>query len=178
MEKNKIIIIGLVIVVIALIAGLATTLTNNGNDSIMESAASEGMEIYNFDSAFTMEVPKNTKFLKTWFDGNESFLSEGIFKEYYSKNNEFSVSYINSRMLNDERINYIFFEDLGNVTSEQSGDYLLIHYHDSTGKIGKTLDDTDFKEAIVLHKGAEIVELEGNDINFLKSMADTIKFKE
>lgn len=176
MDKNKIIIIGLIVVIIALIAGLAIALTGNDNSGV--SQASEGMEIYNFDSAFTMEVPNGTKFLKTWLDGNETILTEGIVKDYYSKDNEFSVTYINSRMLNDERINYMFFEDLGNITTEQSGDSLLVHYHDSTGKIGKTLDDTDFKEAIIIQKGVEIVELEGNDMDFLKSMADTVKFRE
>lgn len=172
MDKNKIIIAGLAVVIIALIGAIGIFLTSHSSN------VSEGMERYNFDSAFTMDVPEGTVFLKTWWDEEDTILTEGIFKDYFSKDNEFYVNYINSRMLNDERINYMFLEDLGNISTEESGDYLIVHYHDATGKVGKNIDKSDFKEALIIHKGSELIELEGNDINFLKSMADTIKFKE
>ena len=176
MDKNKIIIVGLIIVIVALIAGLAIALTGN-NSGV--SQASEGMEIYNFDSAFTMEVPNGTKFLKTRIDINETgIVSEGILKDYFSKNKEFEVYYVDSHMLNDERVNYVLALDDENATYEQDGDFIIQHYPDSSGKVGKTWETSDFKESIAIHKGTELIIIEGNDIDFIKSMAKTIKFRE
>ena len=183
MEKNKIMIIGLIIVIIALIAGIAIALTGNNNntlgsseDSISNYEASEGMELYNFDSAFVMEVPNGTVFLKTRMNGNDTgILSEGTVKDYFSKD---KIYYIESHMLNDERVNYILALDDGNVTTEQDGDLLIIHDHDASGKVGKTWETTEFKEAISIHKGTKFLLIEGNDIDFIKSMAETIKFRD
>lgn len=177
MDKNKIIIVGLIIAIVALIAGLAIALTGSNNSSA--SQASEGMELYNFDSAFTMEVPNGTKFLKTRIDVNETgIVSEGIFKDYFSKNKEFEICYMDSHMLNDERVNYILAIDEENVTTEHDGDFIIQHYSDSSGKIGKTWETSDFKESIAIHKGTELIIIEGNDIDLIKSMAETIKFRE
>jgi hypothetical protein len=185
MEKNKIMIIGLVIVIIALIAGIAIALTGNNNalgsseNSISNYETSEGMEIYNFDSAFSMEVPNGTVFLKTRMDGNGTgIISEGNAKDYFSKDNEFEIYYIESHMLNDERVNYILALDEGNVTTEQDGDLLIIHDHDASGKVGKTWETTEFKEAISIYKGTKFILIEGNDIDLIKSMAKTIKFRD
>lgn len=177
MDKNKIIIIGIVIVIIALIAGIAIALTGNGSNGVSE--ASKGMDIYNFDSVFTMEVPENTTFLKTWLDANESgIITEGDVADFFSKNKEFEVYYIDSHMLNDARVDYILAVDDGNITTEQDGDLIIIHDPTSSGKVGKTWETTEFKEAVAIHKGTKLVLIEGNDPDFIKSMANTIKFRE
>ena len=174
MEKNKIMIVGLVILIIALIAGITIALTGNGSNY----QASEGMELYNFDSAFTMEVPKDTIFLKTRMDINETgIISEGIVKDYFSENKEFEIYYIDSHMLNDERVDYMLSLDEGNVTTEQSGNLIIIHDHDASGKVGKTWDKSEFKEEIAIHKGTEFIWIFGNDADLIKSMAETIKFR-
>jgi len=49
MDKNKMIIIGLIVVIVALVAGLAMMLT--GNDISSDVQVPEGMQEYNFNSA-------------------------------------------------------------------------------------------------------------------------------
>ena len=175
MEKNKIRIFGFVSVILILSISLTTVCASDGFFSIFESSP-EGMVSYNFDSAFTMYVPENTTFLKTWLNADESLLFSGEYKDFFSKENEFAVTFIDSNMINDERINYLLEDE--NVKIEQSGDNIIAHYPDRDGKIEKSLEDTYFKEAIAIHKGSKLVIIEGNDLDFLKSMADTIEFRE
>ena len=88
MEKNhKIIIVGLIIVIIALVVGLAYMMV--GNNLSGGGNVPEGMERYNFDSVFSMAVPKDSKFLKTV---NSSALDTvGYGASFFDKNNEIYV---------------------------------------------------------------------------------------
>ena len=64
-KREKIIILGLIILIIGLLVGLTTILINNNsffdNDKVLD-----GMQKYDFNSIFKMDVPKNVRFLKEW----------------------------------------------------------------------------------------------------------------
>ena len=62
-KRDKIIVIGLIIVILALVAGLAYMFMGN-NLSVSDSSVPQGMQKYDFDSAFTMNVPKGCKIFK------------------------------------------------------------------------------------------------------------------
>ena len=88
MERNsKIIIAVLVIIVIALVAAIGLSFFGDMNQPKTNST---NVTVYNFDSAFTMEVPKGTVFKKSWNDSG----SFGVSKTYDEKGNKFSVLYM------------------------------------------------------------------------------------
>lgn len=75
-KRDKIIIGSLIVVIIALIAGVAFMFSGN-NLSAGGGSAPEGMKIYDFNSEFKMAVPENTKFLKTWNRMDDAIFSTG-----------------------------------------------------------------------------------------------------
>lgn len=175
-KKEKIIIIGLVIVIIALAIGVASVIMW-GIDS-NNSKIPQGMEKYDFDSEFTMAVPDDARFIKEWNRTDEFILAEG--KSYFDSANKFSVVYVDSPMVTNEFVNTIMgiANNSGNVTFEVKNDYIVLHNLESNGHVGKSLEDSNFTDIILIQKGHEIVVLSGNDLNLLKSMAETVKFYE
>ena len=81
-KKNKIIIAVLVIIIIALVCVIGLTFFGNMNPTKTNST---NTTVYNFDSAFTMEIPKGTVFKKSWNDSGNF----GVFKTYDEKGNKF-----------------------------------------------------------------------------------------
>ena len=178
MEKShKIIIVGLVIVIIALVAGLAYMLTGN-NLSSGNGSVPEGMKMYDFNSEFKMAVPKDVKFLKQWNKSDDMMFGQGY--TYFDRNNEIQVAYSNSPMITHEFINTLvnLSNSSGNATFEFEGDLIIGHFIKNSGKISKTPEDSEFKESIILQRGHMIVGVSGNDLNLTKSMINTIEFYE
>ncbi|WP_297828490.1 hypothetical protein [uncultured Methanobrevibacter sp.] len=83
-------------------------------------------------------------------------------------------------MVTNEFVNTIMgiANNSGNVTFEVKNDYIVLHNLESNGHVGKSLEDSNFTDIILIQKGHEIVVLSGNDLNLLKSMAETVKFYE
>ncbi len=178
MEKShKIIIIGLIIVIIALIIGVAYTMMGS-NLSIGDGGnVPEGMQKYDFNSEFKMAVPKDAKFLKEWNNTDPMF---GSGYSYFDKDNEFSVAYFDSPMLTHELINAVIdiTNKSGNGTFEFEGNLIIGHNLKANGGIGNNLEDTNFTEIILLEKGHKVVSVSGNDLDFIKDMVNTIEFYE
>ena len=175
-KRDKTIIVGLIIVIILLVMGIASFFITDNNSN--GKTASSGMKIYDFNSEFTMEVPKNSNFLKGW--NNVSEFNFGDEYYYLDKSNKFSVIYVSSPLITHELFDNSMniSNKSGNVSVEFEGDLKVIHNLNNTGKIGNSLDDTEFKYNILLQKGHMIVIVSGNDLGFIKSMANTIKFYE
>lgn len=174
-RKHKIIIISLIIVIIALIAGISYMLMGNGFSS--EESVPDGMQRYDFDSRFTMVVPEDARFLKDW-EASVLGLDQSII--YFDKHNKFAVAYANSPMVTKDLVDYTveYANASGNSTIELDGDLIISHELKNSGKIGKTYEDSEFKYAILLQNGHELVLVAGNDLNSVKSMANSIKFHE
>lgn len=174
-RKHKIIIISLVIVIVALAAGLSYMLLGNGFSG--EESVPDGMQRYDFDSRFTMVVPDDARFLKDW-EASILGLDQSII--YFDKHNKFAVAYANSPMVTKELIDYAveYGNASGNATIELDGNLIISHNLKNSGKIGKTYDDSEFKYGIMLQNGHEIVLVAGNDLNSVKAMANSIKFYE
>ena len=174
-------IIGLIIVIIALIAGIAFMFLGD-DSSISRSNVSEGMEKYNFDSVFTMEIPENTRFLKSLNSDDQDgvyYENMGNFKSYFSKNKEFSVRYIHSGMIDKNMlISLVNGSEEDNVTFEESGNMIIAHNKNNNGKVGKTDEKSNFTDMVVVYKGLDVVVIKGNDADLIKSMANTIEFRE
>lgn len=178
MEKNqKIIIIGLIIVIIALVAGIAymfmgNSLTGNGGGNVPD-----GMQMYDFNSVFKMAVPKNAKFLKEW-NHSDSVFGSGY--SYLDKDNKFAVNYLDSPMVTHGLIRSMAeaVNKSGNGTVEFEGDLIITHNLKFNGKVGENMDDTNFTYSIVLQKGHQAVVVSGNNLEFIKSMVNTIEFYE
>ncbi|WP_407424055.1 hypothetical protein [Methanobrevibacter sp.] len=178
MEKNhKIIIVGLIIVIIALIAGIAYMTMGNSSPSKGGGNAPDGMQIYDFNSEFKMSVPKNAKFLKEW---NYTDPIWGSGYSYFDKDNEFAILYVDTPLITHEFANAMVdaMNKSGNGTFEVDGDLLICHNLKANGKVGDNLENTNFTERIVLQKGHQVVGVSGNDLDLIKSMANTIKFYE
>ena len=178
MEKShKIIIVGLVIVVIAMVAGLAYMLTGN-NLSAEKGSVPEGMKMYDFNSEFKMAVPKDVKFLKQWNNSEDMIFGQGY--TYFDKNNEIEVRYVDSPMVTNELIDAWVKagNSSGNATFDFEGDLIICHSIKNSGKMAKNPEDSKFKEVILLQKGHMLVGVSGNDLNLIKSMINTVEFYE
>lgn len=173
-KKNKIIIAVLIVVIVALAIGVATMIFNNspaGGGSVPE-----GMQKYNFDSAFTMAVPKNTRFLKEFNSSSE--FGQGV--SYYDRDNKMAILYVTSPMITHEVINYFidYVNSSGNATFEREGDLIFSHSLVHNGKLSKNLEDSNFTDIILIQRGHELVLIQGNDPEFIKSMAETFEWYE
>ena len=172
--NSKIIIAVLVVAIVALAIGVATMFFNNSPAS--GGSVPEGMQKYNFDSAFTMAVPKNVKFLKE-FNSSSEF---GQGASYYDKSNKMAILYINSPMITHEFVNYAmnYSNSSGNATFEIDGDLIFSHSLKHNGKLSKKVEDCNFTDSVLIQRGHELVVIQGNDPNFIKSMAETLKWYE
>ncbi len=176
MERDKIIIAGMVIVIIALVAGLVFMFTGN-NISVGGTALPEGMKMYDFNSEFKMAVPNNVKFLKSW-NGSDSVFGGGY--QYFDKNNGIMVSYFDSPMVTHELINNMIKvrNSSGNSTFDFEGDLIISHNVKNDGEIGKSAEESNFTQSVIIQKGHMIVGVSGNDLNLIKSMIKTVEFYE
>ena len=128
-----------------------------------------------------MEVPENTKFLKTSVLENEDGVYVNLvnFKSYFSKNNEFSVRYIHSGLFDkNSLIQFVYGSTKDDVNFEESGNMIIAHNKNSDGKVGNDFENTNFTDEVIVYKGLDIVVVSGNDADLIKSMADTIEFRE
>ena len=177
MERDKIIITGMIIVIIALDAGLAFMFTGN-NLSIGGAASPEGMKMYDFNSEFKMAVPNDVKFLKAWNNTEDIAFGQGY--RYFDKDNEIEVLCIDSPMVTHELLDNMikYGNSSGNATFDFEGDLIISHNVKNNGKVGKSADKSKFKETIFLQKGHVLVGVSGNDLDLIKSMIKTVEFYE
>ncbi|MGX8693684.1 MAG: hypothetical protein ACSW71_02130 [Methanobrevibacter sp.] len=175
MEKNHLIIIGLIVVVIALVAGLAYTMA--GNNLSGGGNAPDGMQKYDFNSEFKMNVPNNARFLKEWNYTDPTF---GTGYSYLDKENEFAVSFMNTPLITHEYISNMVdtINKSGNATVEYEGDLIIGHNLKANGKVGNSLENTNFTEIVMIQKGHTMVTVSGNDLDFIKSIINSIEFYE
>ena len=170
-KKNKIIIAVLVIIIIALVCVIGLTFFGNMNPVKTNST---NATVYNFDSAFTMEVPKGTVFKKSWNDSGNGF---GAMKTYDDKNKKFSVGYMESFMITDDFIN--LFIEYGNETNNtkvtHQGD--LVIFENTGNGSQKNPGGNNYKYAVLARDGHQLVVLSGNNADKLVEMAKTIEFK-
>ena len=172
MERNsKIIIAVLVIIVIALVAAIGLSFFGDMNQPKTNST---NATVYNFDSAFTMEVPKGTVFKKSWNESNEFML--GISKTYEDKNKKFSVMYVTSELINDNAINFVVEEinSTGNVKVEKEGDLIIVDKLKKSKDLPFDLDK--FKHAVLAHEGHDYIVICGNNTEKIVEMAKTIDY--
>ena len=178
MEKShKIIIVALVVVIIALVAGVAYMLSGNSL-SVGNGSVPEGMKMYDFNSEFKMAVPKDARFLKQWNNSEDMSFGQGY--SYFDRDNKIEVMYVNSPMVTNELMDAMVKagNSSGNTTFDFEGDLIIAHDIKNSGKIAKTPEDSEFKETIFLKKGHMLVRVSGNDLDLIKSMMNTIEFYE
>ena len=177
MEKNKIKIFGLIIVIVALFAATSIAFASNDFLNLGGSPQTSDMEKYDFDGAFTMNVPKDNNFSESLLEGDDKVVSDGVSRGYFSKDNQFSVLYVNSDELNDELVGEILSLNDTNVTSQEDGDFLIVHYNNASGKVGNSWDTSEFKESVAIYNDTDLIVIDGNDLDFIKAMADTVELK-
>ena len=170
-KKNKIIIAVLVIIIIALVCVIGLTFFGNMNPAKTNNT---NVTVYNFDSAFTMEVPKGTVFKKSWNDSG----SFGVSKTYDEKGNKFSVLYMESPMITDEFVDFIVNEanSTGDVKIEHDGDLIIMHHIAKKSKNNVLEIDGNFKHAVLSHKNGGLIGIAGNNTDELVKMAKTIDY--
>lgn len=171
MEKKHKIIIIVLIIVIALIAGIAYMLISNNTSNNKEY---DNMKTFKFNGVFTMSVPKDSKFLKSWNKSDKNNLELFSGYEYYDKKYELSVLTANSPIMNSKNTDYLLggLNKTENVTVEKEGNLTILqndNYQNMPGKI-KT------KYRVFINNGNNLVVVAGNDLDLLKSMANSIKF--
>ena len=172
MERNsKIIIAVLVIIVIALVAAIGLSFFGDMNQPKTNST---NATVYNFDSAFTMEVPKGTVFKKSWNDSG----SFGVSKTYDDKGKKFSIQYMESPMITSGFIDFIINElnSTGEIKIEHDGDLIILHHIAKKSKNNVLEIDGEFKHVVLSHKNDEFVGIAGNNTDELVKMAKTIDY--
>ena len=99
---------------------------------------------------------------------------------YFDKNNGIMVSYFDSPMVTHELINNMIKvrNSSGNSTFDFEGDLIISHNVKNDGEIGKSAEDSNFTQSVIIQKGHMIVGVSGNDLNLIKSMIKTVKFYE
>ena len=171
-KKNKIIIAVLVIIIIALVAAIGFMFFGDMNQT---KSNNTNVTVYNFDSAFTMEVPKGTVFKKSW---NTSDLEFGVTKTYDEKGNKFSVLYMESPMITNQFVDFLINEvnSTGDVKIEHDGDLIILHHISKKSKNNVLEIDGKFKHAVLSHENGELVGIAGNNTDELVKMAKTIDY--
>ena len=169
MDRNKMIIIGLIVVIVALIAGIALMLTGNGNSSDVQ--VPEGMQVYDFDSAFTMVVKDDVRFLKTWDDA-----PVGHSKTYYNKEDNYLVQLYESDYFAN---NIDFLSTMLNNTDDfeiiEDGDFRIVKVLDKSNKVDTGSSEKYFTYSGSITKGNKLITLSSNDLDSLKEMGHSIK---
>lgn len=171
-KKNKIIIAVLVIIIVALVAAVGFMFFGGMSPAKSSSA---NATVYNFDSAFTMEVPKGTVFKKSW---NNSINGLGVSKIYDDKGKKFSIQYTESPLLTKEFLNLMVKEvnSTGDVKIEHDGDLIIVHHLTKKSKNNILEIDGKFKHAVLSYKNDELVGIAGNNTDELIKMAKTIDY--
>lgn len=173
-KKHKIIIVALIIVIIALIAGLAFMLGGNNQLSDDNVEVGEGMQVYDFDSAFTMVVKDDAKFLKTW---EENGL--GISKIYFNEKENYVIMVSESDLVNDnvekELVSLINLS--ANYSLSEEGNLKIFKVLDKSDKFetGKSLKHFDYRVLVV--NNDKYILLSANDLDLIKKMANSINFE-
>ena len=170
-KKNKIIIAVLVIIIVALVAAVGFMFFGGMSPAKSSNA---NATVYNFDSAFTMEVPKGTVFKKSWNDSGNF----GVSKTYDDKGKKFSIQYIGSPAVTDGLVNFIVNEanTTGDVKIEHDGDLIILHHIAKKSKNNVLEIDGEFKHVVLSHKNDEFVGIAGNNTDELVKMAKTIDY--
>ena len=170
-KKNKIIIAVLVIIIIALVCVIGLTFFGNMNPAKTNNT---NVTVYNFDSAFTMEVPKGTVFKKSWNDSGNF----GVSKTYNDKGKRFSIQYIGSPAVTDGLVNFIVNEanSTGDVKIEHDCDLIIMHKNNKKSKNNVIEIDGKYKHIVLSHKNDEFVGIGGNNTDELVKMAKTIDY--
>ena len=170
-KKNKIIIAVLVIIIIALVCVIGLTFFGNMNPAKTNNT---NATVYNFDSAFTMEVPKGTVFKKSWNDSG----SFGVSKTYDDKGKKFSIQYMESPMVTSGFIDFIINElnSTGEIKIEHDGDLIIMHHIAKKSKNNVIEIDGKYKHIVLSHKNDEFVGIGGNNTDELVKMAKTIDY--
>ncbi len=176
-KKHKIIIVALIIVIIALIASLAFMLGDKVN--VSSDDVKEGMVVYNFDSVFTMQVPEGTTFNKTWGNSSDEMgFYFGDSKTYLDLKKKFAVSYVVSPVITSDLIDSMInmTNASGNATVYHDGDLIIMEKTSKKSQFGD-FDVAKFYKAGVVLDGTTLVTIYGIDLDEIKEMANTIKFR-
>ena len=170
-KKNKIIIAVLVIIIVALVAAVGFMFFGGMSPAKSSSA---NATVYNFHSAFTMEVPKGTVFKKSWNESAEFMW--GTSNKYEEKNKEFSVSYATSEMITDDAMNFVVKElnDAGDVKVQKEGNLIKVDKLKKSKNLPFNLDK--YEHAVLTYKGNDYVIVSGNNTEKIIEMAKTIDF--
>lgn len=171
-KKSKIIIAVLVIVIVALVCAIGFTLFGDMNQT---KSNNTNVTVYNFDSAFTMEVPKGTVFKKSW---NESDSQWGVSKIYDEKNNKFSIMYAASPLMTNRFVDFIVneFNSTGEAKIEHDGDLIILHHISNKSKDNVLEIDGKYNFFVLSHKNDELIGIAGNDTDEIIKMAKTIDY--
>jgi len=165
------IIIGLIVVIVALVAGLAMMLT--GNDISSDVQVPEGMQEYNFNSAFTMVVKDDAKFLKVW-----DSISAISYVDYYNKEDNYVIQFSKSDLLIGNEDNFV---DILNSSKSyditKEGDLYVCKVLNKSEKFSVGNSEKHFDYRVFRISGDNEVIISGNDLDSLKEMASTIKFR-
>lgn len=178
MERKYLpLIVGLLILVLVLILGIAYMFMDN-NSMNGNQVDIEGMKMFDFNSEFKMAVPEDAKFLKSWNITDDLLASSGY--TYFDKDNEIQITYIQSPMVTSEYVDTMldFQNSSGNCTIEFDGDLIITHNVKNNGKIGKSAEDSKFKYTVLLQKGHLLIGVSGNDLDLIKSMVKTVEITE
>ncbi|WP_298502388.1 hypothetical protein [uncultured Methanobrevibacter sp.] len=170
-KKDKIIIGVLIIVILALVACLAIIVAGNGNLLKGEAGVEEGMQVYDFDSAFTMVVKDDAKFLKSWETTPVS-----IIKTYYNKDDNYLIYLSESDYFaNNLEIFSTLVNDTGKFEKIDDMGLNIVKVIDKSEKVDVGGSEKYFTYRIGLVDGNKFIVLYGDDLDSLKDMANSIK---
>lgn len=129
------------------------------------------MQVYDFDSAFTMVVKDDAKFLKTW--GDDPY---GHSKTYFNKKDNYVVHFDESDYLSN---NWDFFSSLKNDTDDQEvvedGDFRIVKVLNKLNKVDTGSSEKYFTYKGTMLKGNKIIGVASNDLDSLKEMGKSIR---
>ena len=111
---------------------------------------------------FTMDIPKGS-FLDENLDDNIS--------SFEDSNGNFLITYMNSEGIYDEMVN-LYTNSSSNASFEYDGDLIIVHLGNSVNA------DSSFSELFLKGNDSQVVLVQGNDVDLLKNMTNSLKFNE
>ena len=174
MKLNKTIII-VIIVIIAIIAViLANTGLPNNNKTLTNNdtvGAVSDLEEHDFDTYFTMMIPKNTTFEK--INGTENG-DISLYINYKDPSENINVIYAESVGGAEKLINAYenMAQDNANITVKNINNVTVLHLNDEN-----IIGENDYHDLAVAGDDARYVLMQCNNESLMNSMATSLKFK-
>ncbi|WP_458453599.1 hypothetical protein [Methanobrevibacter sp.] len=172
MKINRTIILAIIVVIIAILAIFisGSGQTNNDTATTTPFQSVSDLEKHDFDSYFTMNIPKNTIFEKS----NGTTRGDiSLYINYKDTSEKINVIYAEAvgGKANLEQTYKDMAQDNANTTIKTINNVTIVHFNDEN-----IIGENDYHDLAIAGDDSKYVLLQCNNETLMNSMAESLKF--